>query len=135
MSLDPANPIPKTVTSLQRQVSAITKHGVTAGATAFTVLGALAFLPADQVSAAIIKLQVIGDDINKLTADVGGLVVFLGPGVVLLMGKMAAARASVTGALKTITAAPAKEAKIEGVIVTTPAVAAAVPSAKVVPSS
>ena len=135
MSLDPSDPLPKTVTSFQREIAAITKHGVTAGATAFTVLGALAFLPADQVAAAVSKLQMVGDDINKLTADVGGLVIILGPAVVALMAKMAAARASVTGALKTIAAAPAKEAKIEGVIVAPPAVAAAVPSPKVVPAS
>jgi hypothetical protein len=121
------------VTTLQNQVAALVRHGVTAGGTLFTVLGALAFLPADQVQPAIQHIQDIGTDINKLMSDFGALWVILGPVAIGLAMKGAAFAASLKGQLRSIARNPAADITPESKIIVPPDVAKAVPIPQVVP--
>lgn len=125
-------PAPTPTTSLQNQVSAATRHLVTAGGTAVTILGALALLPADKVADAVTGLQMLGDHLQLVFGDLSKLWLILGPVLIGFAVKGATFAASLKGQLKSITSNPA--VKVEGTIVTTPSVAAAVPSDKVVPS-
>jgi hypothetical protein len=138
MSLNPNAPAPaplSPITTLQNQVAALTRHGVTAAGTAITILGGLAFLPADQVTAAIQHLQDIGTDLNKLMADFGALWVILGPVLIGLAMKGAAFAASLKGQLRSIARNPAADITPESKIIVPPPVAAAVPIPQVVPKT
>lgn len=121
------------LTSFQNQTSALVRHAVTAGGTAFTILGAFALLPADQVEPAITALRVIGDDVNKLTGDLGALWLIIGPVAIGLASKGAAFAASLKGQLTSITRNPAVEIPPGSKIIAPAEVADAVPSSKVVP--
>jgi hypothetical protein len=121
------------VTTLQNQTAALVRHGVTGIGTAITILGGLAFLPADQVQAAIVHLQDIGTDINKLMADFGALWIILGPVLIGLAMKGAAFAASLKGQLRSIARNPAVDIQPQSKIVVPPPVAAAVPIPQVVP--
>lgn len=136
MSLDPNAPAPaplRPVTTLQNQVSAAIRHLVTAGGTAFTILGAFALLPADKVQPAIEGLRAVGDDVNKLMADLGSLWLILGPVAIGLAVKGATFAASLKGQLRSIARNPAVDIKPQSVIVAPPEVAKAVPIPQVVP--
>jgi hypothetical protein len=133
MTLDPNAPPLSPVTTLQNQVAAGVRHLVTAGGTAFTILGALAFLPPDKAQMAVEKLQMIGSDINKLTGDLSALWIIIGPAVMLWMGKIAVGSASLKSQLKSIARNPAVQIPPESKIIVPPPVAAAVPIPQVVP--
>ena len=130
---DPNTPPLTPITTLQNQVSAATRHLVTAGGTAFTILGAFAILPADKVQPAIDGLRMVGDDINKLMADLGSLWLILGPVAIALAVKGATFAASLKGQLRSIARNPAVDIKPQSQIVVPPQVAAAVPIPQVVP--
>ena len=130
---DPNTPPLTPITTLQNQVSAATRHLVTAGGTAFTILGAFALLPADKVQPAIDGLRMVGDDINKLMADLGSLWLILGPVAIGLAIKGATFAASLKGQLRSIARNPAVDITPQSKIVVPPPVAAAVPIPQVVP--
>lgn len=132
MTLDPTTPPLSPITTLQNQVSAVTRHGVTAIGAGITILGVLAFLPADKAQAALMKLQEVGDDITKLTGDLSALWVIIGPALILGMGKLAAGAASLKGQLRSIARNPAVDITPQSKIVVPPTVAAAVPIPQVV---
>ena len=138
MTLDPNAPAPpplSPVTTLQNQLSAITRHGVTAGGTVITILGALAFLPADQVQGAVTALQMLGDHLQLVFGDLSKLWLILGPALIAFAMKGAAFAASLKGQLRSIARNPAVDIKPESKIVVPPPVAAAVPIPQVVPPS
>ncbi len=112
------------------QVDATMRHVYTSGATVFTVLAALAIMPADQVQPAIDALHKVGDDVKALMGDLSALWIILGPIVIGFVAKAAAFSASLRSQLKAVT--QNKQVQIEGKIVVPADVAAAVPSPQVV---
>lgn len=133
MTLDSNTPPLSPITTLQNQTSAAVRHLVTAGGTAFTILGAFAVLPADQVTAAVGHLQDIGTDINKLMGDLGALWLIIGPVAIGFAVKGATFAASLKGQLRSIARNPAVDITPQSKIVVPPPVAAAVPIPQVVP--
>lgn len=135
MSLDPNTPQAplSPITTLQNQTSAAVRHLVTAGGTAFTILGALAMLPPDKVQGAINGLQAVGTDINKLMGDLGALWLIVGPVAITFAVKGATFAASLKGQMRSIVRNPAVDIKPQSKIVVPPTVAAAVPIPQVVP--
>ena len=113
-----------------QQVNAALRHGVTAGATAFTVLGIIAVVPQDQVAGLIQDLHDIDSGLEQAFGGFSKLFIVLGPAVGVFMAKLAAASASIVSQLKSVTTS--NQVKVEGTIVTSPEIADAVPSDKVV---
>jgi len=132
---DPNAPPLTPVTTLRNQIDAATRHLVTAGGTAFTILGALALLPPDKVMLLINTLQDAGTHLTALTGDIGVLITVLGPIVVGFAIKGATFAASLKGQLRSIARNPDVVIPPQSKIIVPPPVAAAVPIPQVVPPS
>lgn len=112
------------------QVNAALRHGVTASATIFTVLGVLAVVPQDQIAGLIQDLHDIQSGLSQAFGGFSKLWIVLGPIAGIWMAKIAGASAGIVSQLKAVTSS--KQVKVEGQIVTTPEIAEAVPSEQVV---
>lgn len=131
MTLPDQTPQPIKQYAWQSQADALLRHGMTAGATAITILGGIALIPADQATAAVQALQNIGDDLHKLFGDAAVLWGILGPVIMAFVAKWTLAASSLKGQLTSISRNPTVD--IDGKIKVPPPVAAEVPSDKVVP--
>jgi hypothetical protein len=111
--------------------SALRSVGVAAGTTAsvFVLLGALS---PDQSTAALAAVHQILDGAENIAGGFSKLIYVIGPVVVLWCAKWGINAQSLQSILKTLTEKHKDDAKIEGKIVVSPDVAAAVPSSQVV---
>lgn len=133
MTLDPNTPVPeKTGSSLQSQGYALLRHGVTALGTAFTIFGGLGLLSQDDVAKLMMALHDASGAVQTLVTSVMTIAVIVGPVIVGISGKFAASAASLPGQLKSITNNKDVHIPPGSKIIVPPAVAAAVPSPKVV---
>lgn len=133
MTLDPNTPVPeKTGSSLQSQFYAVLRHGATAFGTAFTIFGALGLLSQEDVAKLMMALHDASGAAQTLVTSVTTIALIVGPVIIGLSGKFAATAASLTGQLKSITSNKDVVIPPGSKIIVPPAVAAAVPSPKVV---
>lgn len=113
------------------QLDAGLRHLGTAAATGGTIVAALGLLSADEAHAVVDKLQDVGTHVKAIMGDLSAIWVIVGPVAAVWMGKMAASSASLRNQLKSVTSNPIVQ--VQGkIVVSDPAVAAAVPSPKVV---
>lgn len=133
MTMDPNTPAPASVTSIQNETAAVTRHAVTFGSGILTFLGLLAFLPADQVTKGVALVQDIGTHAQALVGDIAALIPIITLGVGGFSAFRAKVAASLPGQLKSITSNPAVKIPQGSTIEVPPAVAAQVPSLQVVP--
>lgn len=122
------------VTSATNQAWALTRHVVNTSVTIITVLGGFSLLPADKVQKAVEVLQKIGVDAHNLFGDISDLWFIIGPSIIGIMWKLSTSSASLINELKSLTRNPAVVIPPGSTIEVPPAVAAAVPSPKVVPN-
>lgn len=92
-----------------KQINAVMRHVMTAGATVFTLMGAVALIPADQVKEATDALQRIGNGLQEVIGGVSTLWVIIGPVVVGIAMRGAGIAASFRSHLKSVTDAAEQE--------------------------
>lgn len=132
MTLQTGQTPPAETTSLQQQVYAILRHGVTVLGTAFTIFGALGLLSQDDVTKLLNYVHQISDSVQTIWTAIAGIMVIAGPVIVSLSGKFAAGAASLPSQLRSITTNKDVHIPEGSTIVVPESVAVQVPSSQVV---
>lgn len=113
------------------QLNAVGRHVMTSTATVFSVLGILGILPADKAQIVLMRMQDIATHLQAIFGDLTVIWAVAGPIAVVWIAKAAAGAASLKSQLRSVTSNP--QVEVQGkIVVDDPALAAAVPSPKVV---
>ena len=114
------------------QLNAVLRHGGTVAATTVTVFTTLGMLSPEDSAKLITNLHSLVDGLQQAVGAFYGIIAIVGPIAIGLFAKFAAASASITGQLKSVTSNP--QVKIDPGAIQAPAeIANAVPNDKVVP--
>jgi hypothetical protein len=115
------------MTVTEAEVNAALRHVASFGAGAATVLICFGAISADSAHQAVAAINQVVDGLSQATGGVFKLVVILGPAVAAIAARFAAKSASPIAQINAVAANPDVQK-----VVTTPAIATAIPSNKVV---
>jgi hypothetical protein len=115
------------MTPTEAQVNAALRHVASFGAGAATVLIGLGVMSADNAQQAVVALNQVIDGLSEATGGLFKLSVILGPAIAAVAARFAAKSASPLSQINAVAANPDVQK-----VVTTAAIANAMPSSKVV---